>query len=43
MIDTLTLTSFDRDGVGTGSFRSLNEGPQIRGKLRGHWEITVSK
>ena len=34
---------FDRDGVDTGIFRSANKGPQITGKLRGHWEITVSK
>ena len=28
----------DRDGVDTGSFKSPN-----KGKLRGHWEIAVSK
>lgn len=32
----------DRDGVDTGSCRSPHKGPQVRGKPRGGWEITVS-
>ena len=31
----------DKDGVGTGSYRSPNKGSQT-GKSRGCWEITVS-